>query len=401
MHSLPPAFLKPSVLCLLLSSRTRLISMARSIQQIKNELVLIEEAVKNTSTELFDVNVKYLDLLGKLAAKQLVFSTYQLCTQVYPDSFLKLSYDRREKLQQNIKSLGKKLANLLFNSLDELSEDRKIEQQKVAAIFRDLNVVEQMLEGLPPDSIDSSERETNEARIDRDNEDDREQEINNINDNEIDEENEDNRELNEEEINDLEEQLNSDNLMFSTEEDLIATESEENNEEDTEEINIDRDKIKEKIVQINNPEELWKWQKQVEKKIKKALENISKQANKYLQEYNILPDRIPSKIIELAAQSEEAASAVSGVANFPNILNLVIETDTKEKSKKSKVVQVTILRLRLSEIEFVEPTLNIERGQIRSLIAKVEQLKQQYRRKQQECKIAEAEAAWRSSWYEE
>jgi hypothetical protein len=370
--------------------------MARSIQQIKNELVLIEEAVKNTSTELFDVNVKYLDLLGNLAAKQLVFSTYQLCTQVYPDSFLQLSYDRREKLQQNIKNLGKKLVNLLFNSLNELSEERKIEQQQMTAIFRDLNVVEQMLEGLPIASVDSLEQENN---LDIDDEgDEGEEEINN---NEIDDENEDKRELNEEELKDLEEHLNSDRLMFSSEEDLSEPELEESDREDPEEINIDRDKIKEKILQINNPEELWKWQKQVEKSIKKALENISKQSNKYLQEYNILSNSIPSKIIELAAQSEEAASAVSGVANFPNILNLVIETGNKEKSKKSKVVQVTILRLRLSEIEFVEPTLNIERGQIRNLIAKVEQLRQQYRKKQQECKIAEAEAAWRSSWYEE
>lgn len=388
--------------------------MARSIQQIKNELVLIEEAAKNTSTELFDVNARYLDLLGKLAAKQLVFSTYQLCTQVYPDSFLQLSYDRREKLQQNIKNLGKKLANLLFNSLNELSEDRRSDRQKVAAMFRDLNVVEQMLEGLPIEPRNSSERENNEDREDRrDNENDREREINNS-ENEIDDENidneniiddenidDENRELNEEESDDLEEQLNSDNLMFSSEEGLTEIESEESDDDFTEESTLDRDKIKEKIIQIKNPEELVKWQKQVEKSIKKALENISKQANKYLQEYNILPDRIPSKIIDLAAQSEEAASAVSGVANFPNILNLVIETDTKEKSKKSKVVQVTILRLRLSEIEFVEPTLNIERGQIRNLIAKIEQLKQQYRKKQQECKIAEAEAAWRSSWYED
>jgi hypothetical protein len=347
--------------------------MARSIQQIKNELASIEKTVTGLAVELFDVDTKYLNSLGNLAARQLVISVYQLCTQIYPDPFLKLPYARREKLQQDLRNLGKKLETLLFASLDSAPEKEQTLKERLEAgeIPDKLNIVEQMLDELSASATEADDEESEEDEDD----------------------------LSEEE---LEEEL--ENWRAENDGDLILTAIKlpETLDElpETEEITINSEEVRERIKNITDPEELSQWQKQVEKGIRKTLEKISREVNRCLQKQEILPNHLPSQILDAAVQAQETASPVSSVSNFPNILNLVIETENKDKSKKANVIQLTVLRLRLSEIEFAEPTLSVERNQIRSLVAKIEQLKQQYRKKQRECKIAEAEAAWRSSWYE-
>jgi hypothetical protein len=364
--------------------------MARSIQQIKNELASIEEAVNHTAVELYDRNGKYLSLLGKLAGKQLVLCAYQLCTQVYPDAFLNLSYSSREKLQQKLRDLGKSLEESLTDSLIyPIKEQTSQESLNVNTALRELNIVEQMLEGLS------------------------DSEINDDNDDDEDLDDDDDEDLDDDEsaLNEAEDELDFDPESLLTESEL-DTELDRLDTNETasaemtdltneEEIITSSEDPREAISKIADPEALWRWQKQVEKVIKKGLEKISTQANQSLQENKILSDRVPTRIIDLAARSEEAASVVSSVSNFPNILNLAIEIENKDKLKKTGIIQVTILRLRLSEIEFAEPTLSLERNHIRGLIARIEQLRQQYRKKQRECKIAEAEAAWRSSWYEQ
>ena len=50
--------------------------------------------------------------------QQLILASYQLCTQIYPDSFLDLSLNQRQELQQSLRSLGKELKPSLLNILD-------------------------------------------------------------------------------------------------------------------------------------------------------------------------------------------------------------------------------------------------------------------------------------------
>lgn len=355
--------------------------MARSIQQIKNELALIEKTVTEVAVTLYDANTKYLNLLSNLGGKQLTISVYQLCTQIYPDAFLELPYTKREKLQQDLRTLTKKLENLLLVNFNNSTEkEQNLEEKLEADRSNNLNIVEQMLDELSASVVEEREDE----------EDD---------DEEMEEFTED-----DEEMEEFTEELKLQDWQSQIQTELTLTEIElpETLDEptETEEAIVNTEQARQRIESLNDPEQLWQWQKRVEKGTRKALEKISRQVNRCLQEQGILSDRLPTQILDAAVQAEETASAASSVSNFPNILNLVIETGNGEKSKKTNVTQVTLLRLRLSEIEFAEPTLSVERNQIRSVVAKIEQLRQQYRKKQQECKIAEAEAAWRSSWYE-
>jgi type I site-specific restriction endonuclease len=148
----------------------------------------------------------------------------------------------------------------------------------------------------------------------------------------------------------------------------------------------------------NNPSQLVEWYQELERNIYRLLELLSKQANHILHENQILPHKIPTQLLDMAIQANEAQDAVSGP---PNILNLLVEMQNSEQSEDANVSKITAIRLKLSEIEFADPLLSSQRNQIHNLLPKLNTLRKQYQYKQQELSIVEAELAWRSSWYED
>ncbi len=85
----------------------------------------------------------------------------------------------------------------------------------------------------------------------------------------------------------------------------------------------------------------------------------------------------------------------------PNLLNLIIEIENDEESANSNVTHIMAINLRLGEIEFADSTLLSQRKQIRNILIQFGKLGREYQKKHQELTIAEAEAAWRSSWFED
>lgn len=291
--------------------------MARAIQQIGQELAAIEEKAVNLAQELQKVYGKYLSLLGQSTRKQLILASYQICTQAYPELFLKLSLSDRQKLQDCLRKLAKKMQSQLLNALENPR------QSSNAPNLSDLEP--QRLE-LPSNTEEQPQQP--EPEIEKN--------------------------------------------------DAIAT--------------------------IANPEELFHWCEQVEKRLHQELETRSQEANLYLQEFHILPMQVPAKALEIAMQAEESGASLGG---SPNLLNLLVESnpppeeEIPTKEENPKITKLTAIHLRLSEIEFLDPTLNLGRNQIRSSMEKLAKLRQQYRQKQREYEIAQAEAAWRASWFEE
>ena len=149
---------------------------------------------------------------------------------------------------------------------------------------------------------------------------------------------------------------------------------------------------------ITNPETLFQWQQQIEEKINQTLDKISREVNQLLQEARILSHQLPAKLLDMAMEAEKSGSVMTGP---PNLLNLMVEAKSEVSGEDNKVIHLTAIRLRLAEIEFVDTNLGSQRHQIRNLLAKLSTIRQQYQKKQQELAIAEAETAWRSSWFEE
>lgn len=157
--------------------------------------------------------------------------------------------------------------------------------------------------------------------------------------------------------------------------------------------------------EIIAPDKLARWQKRMENEIVEHLQIGSRYTNLLLKQFRILPKNLPEALIEAAGK---APSVPDGIAGPPNILNVRLEIDNPEeesgsrsKRKKSQQLRVMAIQLRLSEIELADSNVRARRNQLRSLVSRLNSLERDYRQKQEERAIAEAEAAWRASWMDE
>ena len=328
--------------------------MTRSIQQIKQHLDTLESTVAETAEELQNLYDNYLNLLSQSVKQQLILASYQLCTEFYPQSFLNLSLSNKQNLQQKLREVGKKLQPVLLEI---------IEQKELNSDEEELNLVAELIKSLPnvQKPEDGEEKEAKEARI--------------------------NSELVKAELENIE--LTKINASL-----------ESNSDTDTSESQTSAQKQK---IDFNNPEHLILWHKQIEGTVKKILDSASKEINKYLQESKIIPSRLPAKIMDVAIKTESGSKGRNNhkMQHVPNIMNLVIETDKDKQHKPASIAQISVLRLRLAEIEFSDHLLNAKRSQIRTLMSKISNLKHKYQAVKQELDVADAQASWRSSWYEE
>ncbi|MEO0686034.1 MAG: hypothetical protein AAFY76_13590, partial [Cyanobacteria bacterium J06649_11] len=72
--------------------------MARPIERIEQDIVELEKTIKVIAQQLQNAYTSYLEVLGQALRQQLILASYHLCTQGYPESFLKLSLSQRQKL---------------------------------------------------------------------------------------------------------------------------------------------------------------------------------------------------------------------------------------------------------------------------------------------------------------
>ncbi|MEA5533890.1 hypothetical protein [Crocosphaera sp. XPORK-15E] len=287
--------------------------MAKSLQQIRQNLTALEEQATQLSTELNELYQQYLESLSQSVNKQLILAVYQICTQIYPEEFLKLSYSQREKLQEKIRNLGKGIQPklLAYLSLPQPAPKPTITEQQ---IFRQLAVQDSSFQ-LP----------------------------------EIPEANE--------------------------------------------------------IYTIKTPEDLVNWCKKIEQGIRIVLDELSQEVNRNLQKAQIISSNLPPQLLEMALQAEEGGISAG---NSPNILNLLVETSHKGEDKEeeddddqpSQITKISAIHLRLSEIEFADPQLSIQRKGIMKQLETLKKMRKAYGLTQQEHAQAEAETAWRSSWHE-
>ncbi len=352
--------------------------MARTIQQVKQELEALEQTVTATATQLQNTYEDYLDSLSVSVEKQLILAGYQLCTQIYAESFLQLSFSQREKLQQELRELVKEVKPEL---------KKKYQPQETKPEQADLSMIAEMLKNLP---LHKMGKQTN---------------------------NEESQDGNTTDVSDISNELA--NLIADDAEGIILEKGSAIVIDGNQLISIQRDNIEDnpsdsvadssqnmesqepEEVDLNNPQNLIIWQKNIEKQIKQTLDNISKKANKILQEKGLISQKLPTKVMEIALQNADTGSRINKVKTIPNILNLVIEIDKGKKSKTpANLGNVSLLRLKLTEIEFADPNLSSKRNEIRNLLKKISRIQNSYQEKKHEYAMAEADAAWRSSWYE-
>jgi len=304
-------------------------------ERIEQDLAGLEEALAALTLEFHNTYEGYLTALGQAVRQQLILAGYHLCTQAVPESFLKLSFDGRQKMQQSVRRLAAASEQKLRSLTTESEAEAEIE--------------EEIEEAIEEDEIEEDEIEEDEFEED-----------------EIEEEIEGNNEF------------SAINYLFPATNDQLPI--------------------------ANSPESLARWQNSIEKSIAHNIKLLSRDTNRLLQQSGILPSQLPEPVLEAASRAELSGDSVAGP---PNLLNIVIETDSSSaprnlaETSHPKPLRITAIKLRLSEIEFADAGSSTWRQQIRNLSAKLNSLGRDYQKKQREMAVVEAESAWRSSWFED
>jgi hypothetical protein len=293
--------------------------MARSIEQVGQDLHHLQAASSKLGTELTAAYKSYFSTLAPTLKQQSIQSCYHLCTTCYPEAFLKLNYNQRSQL---LKTLQRVISNVIADLVMH---------------------------------IDSSANNNDDEPTG---------------------------------------ELTSTPMMPI---DWFAT-----------------------------PASLSTWHQNLEAEINHSLKEISYKVNLLLQQARVIPPNIPKPILEASSQADRQGEST---INIPNLLSILIEQDLEEQQLDDpsvektimtngidrsgsisidserddfpQIIQIHSLYLRLAEIEFSDANVLRLRKNIDRLVDKIKFLRREYLHKQQELQIAEAESAWRNSWFED
>ena len=314
--------------------------MVRARERIEQDLAALEEALAALTLEFQTTYEGYLTALGQAVRQQLILACYHLCTQAVPESFLKLSFDGRQKMQQSVRRLAAASEEKLRSLVTESEAEEEIEEDE--------------------------EEDEEEEDFDKDQEEQEE-----------DEEGEKEEEENEEDQKEKKE-LSAINYLFSVANYQAPT--------------------------ANSPESLARWQNSIERSIAHIIKLLSRDTNRLLQQSGILPSQLPEPVLEAASGAESSGDSVAGPPNLLNLIIETDASSASRnlaETLATRALHITAIKLRLSEIEFADAGTSAWRQQIRNLSVRLNSLGRDYQKKQRELAVVEAESAWRSSWFED
>ncbi len=289
--------------------------MARQIEQVEQDLTQLKVASSQLGRELTAVYRSYFNSLAPTLKQQSIQGCYYLCTNFYPEAFLKLNYNQRSQL---LKTLQRVISNAIADLVIHIEPSRRTSNN-------DEDEPTGELTSIPVMPID----------------------------------------------------------WFAT------------------------------------PTSLSTWQQNLEEELSHSLKEISYKVNLLLQQAQIMPPNIPKSILEA---SPEADRQGGNIASIPNLLSVLIGQDGDQEQQLAnlaeeelnqrdededeyennfpQIIQIHSLYLRLTEVEFSDAMVLSLRKNINQLGNKIKALRREFLHKQQELKIAEAESAWRNSWFE-
>lgn len=366
----------------------RLVSMTRSIPQIREQLTQIEHQTEILGHHFAATYHQHAQRLGEILQQQAVYAVYQICTQIYPDAFLQLDYNPRHKFQTQ---LQKAIANFYDQLLANLEKD---------GIFLDSSRQEQIL--AEPESVGDEAEELSLLESGENGSEQGPAEEDNIPDLE--------------EIKDfLSQALQKEGLSLE----MLLPQGFSATDTNVPPV-------------IKTPEDLHNWHLKVEKILHRSLVVLSMKINRLLTAAKIIPPNLPLHILEMALQSQDDRLAPNR-EKMPHVVNLLIEKaqrpaaesdkeqsseSTEEttddngdeelsseameelisRSKRGQISRLTALNLRLKDLEFSDVNLGLIRKQILTYLKDLNKLEKQYRQLERQQVVAKAELAWRSTW---
>ncbi|MEM6433537.1 MAG: hypothetical protein AAF773_06735 [Cyanobacteria bacterium P01_D01_bin.115] len=381
--------------------------MARSLDQISTDLTTLETSTSRIDNDLKALYQEYLTVLGKAVKRQLVLAVYHLCTQAYPDEFLVLSVSQREQVQTGVRKIaaqGQTQIKQLGQVFDLSTLADKLEAA-VAAKYE--TTTQEETEGETPAAVDDDATVTNSG------------DANPV---------------------DLDESTEKRDETLANETLETPAHADETPAADDATMAIVSQEASEMIQRLStslslfavfgsespSPISLAKRHVLLERHLRAVLKTLSSLANLLLKQVDILPD-LPEMVIAAAAEAEAGEPGPS----TPNLLNVLVELggdrpdegqppdlpdndddddddalpdDDEEfdpKDSGREMTHLIAINLRLADIEFSDPHTALWRSRLQETLHKLKRLGESYQKLQQEKARAEAEHAWRATWFDE
>lgn len=371
--------------------------MTRSPARIREQLSQLESQTLVLHQQWAGVYLRYAQRLAQVLERQAVYAVYQICTQIYPQSFLQLAYNPRQRFQEKVRLAIAQFQPQLFQQFQQQGIFLAPPEQS-GSVNPPLPGPEGELSMAPVDLGDSPHRaiaqtdpeleaqgtEPGEARANLPDLD----EIKTF----------------------LSQALQKEGLSLE----MLVPGS----------LHHQADQSK---LAVKTPEDLARWQETVEKVMGRSVVRLSMDLNRSLTKAQIIPPNLPPRILEMALQSDDNRLAPNR-EKMPHVVNLLIEKAPKpddqsgdrpaedsneeleelteagdkeeqeEPARRGEISRLTAINLRLLDLEFSDLDLGLIRKELHGQLGQLKKLQQQYRQLERQKTIAEAELAWRSSW---
>jgi hypothetical protein len=408
--------------------------MVRPVEVIRREIESLTEATVTLAAEFRRLYSGYLNSLGVAVQRQAVMATYHLCTQVYPEGFLALSVSQREKLQRDVRQLGRsaqtQLGQLLESAPNATAPVDPRALSQLSSLPGDPDLALRFLPGEVAKAIDNfgpdhpAPDHPDPGNSDSGNPD-------------LDHPDSDHPDPEQSRPSDDDAEANS---QEDTDQDQADSDAEDSDEEDAEEMPLPS-LLKSMVMAAlaeemgetfgaplftgddMTPTRLAKQHIFLEQQIRDILQHLSKQVNQRLQEAQVIPN-LPEAVLDAASETEMGPMRGRAV---PNVLSVLVamagnmddpldedasdrdrledendsEDEDEDDPREGLMTHLAAVNLRLADVEFGDVQASMGRSKLRTALGHLRKVGKQYQKVLREMSIAEAEQAWRTVWYDE
>ncbi len=410
------------------------VPMTGLVEQLTQKLASLDRQTDELKAKLDLTYDSYLNVLQRVLRQQMLLACYHICTEGYPEEFVKLSMTQRYDLQKQIKTIAKDVGSVLMTLLTDpppppvqapsffsMVPDRFMADDEVAD-------GETFTMGLDPSALSEFSAGFSISRVEAIGE------FFEDDDDEIDD--------------DSDEQEDSDEVDESDDEsDPEPSDRRTMTETDARELQAILAQVAAAITakEPKTPvDRVLSWQDGIERAIQDKLCQGAYQINQALKNAQLIPMKVPDRALEAASRADG-----DGATKVPHVIQMLVElgrfeskldnsdnssdktsdnnddspgeskerpstdspgnpnssrnpaADRKQRSSMQRIpslTHVTALQIRLAEVEFQDPLLMRWRRSLREHTLELQSLTREYRKYQRKRSVAEAQVAWRSTW---